>query len=85
MVDEKIGGQIKLEAVEHQLQRELKNFTRGLGIMIRSGHVVDGLLKQYPQIPFKVDNDSRRAIQLAKQVIDDLAQKLKPISRWGFK
>jgi hypothetical protein len=83
-VDEKIGEQIKLEAVEYQLQRELQNFMRGLGIMSRSGHVVDGLLEQYPQVPFKIDNKSRRAIQLAKRVIDDLAEKLKPISRWGL-
>jgi hypothetical protein len=50
--------------------------------MFRSGREVDGLLKQYPQVPFKVDNDSRRAIQLAKKVIDDLAEKLPPASRW---
>jgi hypothetical protein len=76
VVDEKIGGQIKLEAVEHQLQRELKNFTRGLASMFRSGRVVAGLLKQYPQVLFKIDNDSRDAIQFAKRVIGDLAEKL---------
>jgi hypothetical protein len=83
VIDEKIGEQIKLEAVEHQLQRELENFMRGLRIIINSGHTIDGLLKQYPHAALKVDNGKRRAIQLAKQVIDDLAEKLKPTSYWG--
>jgi hypothetical protein len=80
-VDEKIGEQIKLEAVEHQLQRELKNFRRDLASMFRSGRVVAGLLKQYPQLLFKIDNDSRDAIQFAKRVIDDLAEKYGPSQR----
>jgi hypothetical protein len=82
-IDAKISEKIKLAAVENQFQRELKNFTRGLAIMSRSGHVMAGLLKQYPQVSFKVDNQSRRAIEFAKEVIDDLAEKLPPVSRWG--
>jgi hypothetical protein len=78
VVDEKTGEQIKLEAVQHQLQRELANFMRGLRIVLHSGHTMAGLLKQYPQVPFKVDNGKRRAIQMTKQVFDDLAEKLKP-------
>jgi hypothetical protein len=46
VVDEKIGEQIKLEAVERQVQRELKNFTRDLASMFRSGREVAGLLEQ---------------------------------------
>jgi hypothetical protein len=84
-VGEEIGEKIRLKAIEQQLQRELENFMRGLGIIIRSGHTVDGLHRQYPQVPFEVDNGKRRAIQIAKRIIDDLAEKLKPSSRWGFK
>jgi len=51
--------------------------------MIRSGHVMTGLARQYPQIPFVISNDLRRSIKRAKQVIDQLAE-LKPISRWGI-
>jgi hypothetical protein len=76
VIDEKLGEQIKLEAVEHQLQRELKDFTKGLVIMFRSGRVMDGLLKQYPQAHFHIDNDSRRSIQMAKRVLDSLTEKL---------
>jgi len=81
-VGEEIGEQIRMRAIEQQLQRELKNFMRGLRIIIHSGHTMDGLLSQNPQVPFKVDNGSRRAIQMAKRIIDDLAEKLKPISRY---
>jgi hypothetical protein len=84
-VDEKIGEQIKLEAVQHQIQRELKNFMRGLGIMSHSGFVIDGLLKRYSQVPFRIDNQSRFSIQLAKRLINALNEKLKPTSRWGCK
>jgi len=42
-----MGEQIKLEAVEQQLQRELANFMRGLRIIIHSGLTMHGLLKQY--------------------------------------
>jgi hypothetical protein len=49
----KFGEQIKLEAVQHQLQRELKNCEKGLVILFRSGRVVAGLLKQYPQASWR--------------------------------
>jgi hypothetical protein len=82
-VGEEIDEQIRMKAIEQQLQRELENFVRGLGIIIHSGHTVDGLLKQYSQVPFKVDNDKRRVIQMTKRIIDDLAEKLKPTGYWG--
>jgi hypothetical protein len=75
-IDEKLGEQIKLEAVQHQLQRELKNFMRGLGSMSRSDFVIDGLLRKYPQAPFRINTQSRSSIQLAKRLINALAEKL---------
>ena len=77
VVDDKLGEQIKLKAVEQQLQRELKNFARGLAIMFRRGHTIDGLLRQYPQASFKIDSQARTSIKFAKRAIDELAEKLK--------
>jgi hypothetical protein len=81
-IDAQMGEKIKLAAVEHQLERELANFMRGLRIIIKSGHTMDGLLNQYPQVSVRVDHGKRRAIQMARRIIDDLADKLPPVSYW---
>jgi hypothetical protein len=44
--------------------------------MSRSGSVMTGLARQYPQIPFVISSKLRMPIKIAKQVIDELAEKL---------
>jgi hypothetical protein len=80
-IDEQTGVQIEAEAAHEQWKREAEEFRRHVGGMLRSGYAMTGLAQKYPQIDFVINNELRRSIKHAKQVIDKLAE-LKPISWW---